>query len=250
MLVFGQGSGPGTFGTYSDSWRWNGATWTQLQTTTVAPPRSFAAAAYDSTLQAVVAFGGGGDDGYLDDTWALAVAPPVQLNAVASRKIHGSAGAFDIDLPLTGTTGIECRSGGPNGAYTLVLTFANPLTSVGSARVINGTGTVSNGVIGSDPHQYLVNLTGVTNAQTIEVSLSSVADSMGSFSSTVSASMNVLAGDTSADRAVNSADISQTKSQSGHDVTSANFREDVTTDGSINSADISLVKSKSGTAIP
>ena len=52
------------------------------------------------------------------------------------------------------------------------------------------------------------------------------------------------------DGSVNSADISQAKSQSGRLVTSANFREDVTTEGSINSADISLVKSKSGTALP
>jgi hypothetical protein len=59
-----------------------------------------------------------------------------------------------------------------------------------------------------------------------------------------------LAGDTTADGLVNSADISQTKSQSGHVVTSSNFREDVSVDGDLNSADISLVKSKSGTALP
>jgi hypothetical protein len=61
--------------------------------------------------------------------------------------------------------------------------------------------------------------------------------------------MALLQGDTSADISVNSADISQTKSQSGRAVSSSNFREDVTTDGSINSADISLVKSKSGKAL-
>jgi hypothetical protein len=60
----------------------------------------------------------------------------------------------------------------------------------------------------------------------------------------------VLVGDTTADGSVNSADISQTKSQSGHTVGSSNFPEDVTADGSVNSADISVVKSKSGTALP
>jgi hypothetical protein len=49
---------------------------------------------------------------------------------------------------------------------------------------------------------------------------------------------------------VNSADIGQTKSQSGQSVTSSNFREDVNADGFINSADIGLVKSRSGTALP
>jgi hypothetical protein len=49
---------------------------------------------------------------------------------------------------------------------------------------------------------------------------------------------------------VDSADISQTKSQSGRAVTSTNFREDLNVDGAIDSADISLVKSKSGTGLP
>ena len=57
-------------------------------------------------------------------------------------------------------------------------------------------------------------------------------------------------GDTTNDGSVNSADIGQTKSQSGSPVTGSNFRQDVTNDGTINSADIGLVKSKSGTALP
>jgi hypothetical protein len=95
-----------------------------------------------------------------------------------------------------------------------------------------------------------VNLTGVTNAQVIKVSLTNVSDSAGDFSSAVSAPMGVLIGDTNADGFVNSADISQTKSQSGQAVTGFNFREDLNADGFLNSADISLVKSKSGTALP
>ena len=61
--------------------------------------------------------------------------------------------------------------------------------------------------------------------------------------------MDALVGDTKADRSVNSADITQTKSQSGQAVTNPNFREDLNSDGSINSADITLVKSKSGTGL-
>src|SRR5205085_8448568 len=120
----------------------------------------------------------------------------------------------------------------------------------GGASVTSGIGSVSTGTIGPDAHQYIVDLTGVANAQTLSVGLTNVSDSLGSFSALVAASMRVLIGDTTGDGAVNSADISQTKSQSGHTVTSSNFREDVTADGSINSADISLVKSKSGSALP
>ena len=73
--------------------------------------------------------------------------PAVQLNGVVSRKIHGSAGTFDINLPLTGNPGIECRSGGTSGTYTMVFTFANPLTSVSSASVSSGTGSVNSSSI-------------------------------------------------------------------------------------------------------
>ena len=177
-------------------------------------------------------------------------ATPVQLVSAASRKTHGSAGTFDINLPLTGNPGIECRSGGGDGNYTLVFNFANPLTSVGCATISSGNGIVSSGAIGSDPHEYIADLNGVADVQVITVSLSNISDSAGDFSSAVSASMGVLVGDTNGDGFVNSADISQTKSESGNAVTSANFREDVTADGFINSADISLVKSKSGSALP
>ena len=173
----------------------------------------------------------------------------VPLPYVTSRKSHGSAGTFDVDLALDGS-GIECRSGGVNDEYTIVFTFANTLTSVGGASITSGSGSVSSRAIGSDLRQYIVNLTGVTNAQTVTVSLTSVSDSAGSFSNIISNSMRVLVGDTSADGSVNSADIAQTKSQSGQLVTGSNFREDVTTDGNLNSGDIGLVKSKSGTALP
>jgi hypothetical protein len=175
---------------------------------------------------------------------------PVQLNAVVSRKVHGDAGPFDINLPVTGAHGIECRSGGADGDYTIVFKFAETLTGVGSARVSSGNGRVVSGAIGSDSHEYIVDLTGVTNAQHLFVTLRGVSDSAGHSSDAISAPMSVLLGDTSADRSVNSADISQTKSRSGQPVSSTNFRSDVTVDGSINSADISQVKSKSGTALP
>ena len=152
---------------------------------------------------------------------------------------------------LSGPRGIECRSGGRNGDYTLVFSFANTLTNVGGASIISGTGSVvSNNIDSSDSHNYIVSLTGVTNAQVITVSLTNVSDSAGNFSGAVSVQMGVLIGDTTGNGSVNSSDIAQTQSQSGQPVTSSNFREDVTANGVINSSDISLVQSESGTALP
>jgi Astacin (Peptidase family M12A)/Divergent InlB B-repeat domain len=169
---------------------------------------------------------------------------------VVSRMTHGSAGTFDVNLPLTGTRGVECRSGGANGNYTMVFQFANSLTSVGGASVTIGTGSVSNSGIGLNNHEYVVNLTGVANAQYITVSLTNVQDSAGNSGNVAGPQVGVLIGDTTANGVVNSSDIAQTQSQSGLGVTSNNFREDVTVNGAINSSDIALVQSKSGTGLP
>jgi trimeric autotransporter adhesin len=176
--------------------------------------------------------------------------PTLKLSSAVSRKTHGSAGTFDIDLPLTGPQGIECRSGGTNSDYTIVFSFANPLTSVGGASVTSGTGTVSTSAIGSDAHQYIVNLTGVANAQTITVSLASVNDSAGNSSSAVSASMGILLGDVNGNGTVSNTDIAALKSQVASPVTSSNFRNDVTANGVISNTDVSSTKAQVGTQLP
>jgi hypothetical protein len=171
------------------------------------------------------------------------------LVGAVSRKVHGSA-TFDVNLPLNGTRGVECRTGGGNGNFTMVFRFALPLSSVGSRSVTAGPGTVSSSAIGSDPHEYIVNLTGVTNAQYVTVTLSSPTDVAGNTSNSVSATMGVLLGDTTGNGVVNSSDIAQTQSQSGQPLTATNCREDVTVSGDINSSDIALVQSQSGMGLP
>jgi hypothetical protein len=160
-----------------------------------------------------------------------------------SRKTHPGAGTFDVDLPLTGPIGIEPRLGGsPTGNHTIVITVAKPVTVGAATCGGNAATTTSNGSV------VTVNCTNVPNAQRINITLSSVSD--GTNVGNVSIPMGVLLADTTADASVNSADIGQTKSQSGATVTLSNFREDVNVDGNLNSADIGLVKSKSGTALP
>ena len=170
---------------------------------------------------------------------------PPQLAAAVSRKTHGGATIFDVNLPITGNPGIECRTGGASGDHQVVATFAAPVT-LNSASISSGTGTVSSTTVSGN--EVVVNLTSVANAQTLVITLLAVND--GSNTGDVSIPMAVLLGDTTANSAVNSSDISLTKSQSGQAVSSSNFRSDLTVNGSINSSDISLVKSKSGTALP
>jgi hypothetical protein len=172
--------------------------------------------------------------------------PALQLTSTVSRKTHGAAGDFDIDLPLTGEPGVECRSSGGN--HTLVITFSNPMVT-GNASVTSGTGTVAGSPTFSG-NTMTVNLTGVTDVQMITVTLSGVTDVFSQVLSDTAISMNMLTGDTNANKSVNSADIAQTKGQSGLPVTAANFRTDVNVSGAISAADIAQVKANSGHTLP
>jgi hypothetical protein len=189
-----------------------------------------------------------------DDLIALAYAtgvpPPVRLNRVVSRKVHGTAGTFDLDLPLH-SSAIECRSGGTNGDYALLFHFANTLTSVGSASVTSGTGSVTTANIdSSDAHNYIVNLTGVRNAQIIKVNLSNVNDSAGDSSAGISQSVGVLLGDVNASARVDGNDVSAVQSHTRQSVNGTTFRYDVNTTGGIDGNDVSLTQSETRTSLP
>ncbi len=217
--------------------QWDGNSW-QVASSSLANGTSFSGVACASGPECW-AVGTGVLDRTLIEVYTATIPP---LASVVSRKVHGNAGTFDIDLPLTGTRGIECRSGGANGTYQMIFSLVNNVTSCGTAS----TGSLSSG---PGSNQCTVNLTGVTNQQNLTVTLSNVLDAQNN-TGNVSATMGVLIGDTNADGFVNSADIGQTKSRSGQTVGSTNFRSDVTVDGNLNSGDIGLVKSKSGTALP
>lgn len=181
----------------------------------------------------------------------------VQLNSVVSRKTHGNAGTFDIDLPLTGPRGIECRSGGANRDYTIIFKFANDLTSVDGASASatkegggNQPVTATGSINPADRKEYIANLTGVPNAQVITVSLTNVTDSAGNSSNGVSASMGVLLGDVNANANVSNADVALVKAQVGAPVTSSNFRNDVNTNGTLSNGDVSVTKAQVGTLLP
>jgi hypothetical protein len=173
--------------------------------------------------------------------------PIIPVSAV-SRKTHGAAGAFDVNLPLTGPSGIECRTGGASGIHQMVVTFAVPVTVL-HASVSSGTGSV--GSVTTAGNQVFVNLTAVSDVQTIVVTLT-IDD--GPNIGTASIPMGVLAGDTNADRRVNVGDTNETRSRSGQVLNPASqgsgiFRNDVNLDARINVGDTNFVRSRSGGSI-
>jgi hypothetical protein len=174
--------------------------------------------------------------------------PALQLSTAVSRKTHGSAGDFDVALPLSGSPGIECRGGGATNDYQIVFTFSNNVES-GTASIDSGVGTIS-GLPVFAGNTMTVNLTGVDNVQVLTVRLSGVTDQYFQTLPDALVSMGVLIGDTNGNASVNAADVAQTKSELGQPVSSTNFRTDVNANGVINSADDALVKSHAGESLP
>ena len=171
---------------------------------------------------------------------------PLAITSIVSRKTHGAAGDFDVDLPLSGSTGVECRSSGGN--HTFVFTFTNNVVS-GNATVTSGTGNVSGSPIFSG-NTMTVALTGVTDQQQITVTASNVTDSFGQTLPDTAVNAVMLISDTNANRSVNASDVAQTKSQIGVTVGSSNFRTDVNVSGTITASDVSQVKSSDGNSVP
>lgn len=170
---------------------------------------------------------------------------PTLAFSAARRLQHGSAGNFDVDLPATGTTGVECRRVS-NRLYQLVFTFVDPVTLSG-ATVTSGSGFVSS-IAGSGSNFLTVSLANMADTQTFTLRLNNVND--GFTIQNVSLQLGVLLGDTTGDRIVNTGDTLQTRSRAGAPVDASTFRSDVNTDGVLNTGDTLLVRSNSGASLP
>ena len=177
--------------------------------------------------------------------------PAALLPDVVSRKTHGIDHAFDIDLPIAGGPGIECRSGGESDAHQVVFKFATGVTFSG-ASVIAAAGNTAEldglPISSADGEEITLNLTNVSDAQTLSITLQDVSSGGGSPANVV-VPMMVLAGDTDEDARVNVIDTNQTKSRSGQQTDQDNFRTDVNLDGRINVGDTNFVKAHSGSFV-
>lgn len=178
-------------------------------------------------------------------TLVLTIPSALQASTAGSVKQHGSAGEFTVNLPLTGTPGVECRAA-TNGSHTVVITFNNEVVA-GNATVTAGSGSAATTVAGQT---MIIDLTGVTNTQTVTLGLTQVTDVYGQALPNTSVSVGFLLGDSNGSGGVTSTDVAQTKAVSGQTANATNFREDFNASGTISSTDVALVKSAAGTSIP
>jgi hypothetical protein len=186
------------------------------------------------------------------DAYYLSQAVIVSISCGGNLTLDSAAsvkGPFAIDLPLTGTPGVEDRSGGPRRLYEIDLTFNNMITSVDD--VATSCGTVKRATVDSgDAHRLIVSLGGVTcTAEDVTITLTGVHDDQGGTLDT-SLTFGLLVGDVTGNGTVNSADVRTTQDVVGQDTNSHNFRADVNEDGQITRADVTIVKGQLGNRLP
>jgi uncharacterized protein (TIGR02597 family) len=170
---------------------------------------------------------------------------PVAAAGAVSRKSHAGT-PFDVSLPLFGPPGIECRTSGGTNDYQVLLNFPAAVTFSG-ASVTSGAGSIS-GSSGSGTTGVTVNLTGVTTAQRITITLFGVND--GTNTNDIAVRMGVLWGDVTGNGTVSNTDVATVKAQVGAPVSGSNFRNDVNGNGVISNTDVAAAKAQVGASLP
>jgi hypothetical protein len=183
-----------------------------------------------------------------EDIYFVRVAPAASNLALLSAE--SVLGGFGINLPLTGASGVECRSGGSQSNYVVDFIFNNNLSSVASVTTSCGT-IVSSMIDGTDSHRYIVNLSAPScNAEDVTVTLHNVTDNQTNTLTAAPVTMELLLGDVDGDRTVTTTDFNLTKADNGHSADETNFREDINSNGRIDRRDAKVVRQQRGTSLP
>ena len=174
---------------------------------------------------------------------------PVALSSVFSRKIHGTAGTFDLPIDLaaaiSGAVTVEPRVSGTS--HTIVFRFNVPVVTVGSISSLDAASVaIGSAIFAISGNDVVVTLSGVPDNRRAKITLTNINGT--NFNAV--ASIGFAVGDVSNNRAVNASDILGAKARSGKPLDTTNFRFDVDTSGAINAADVSAVKKRSGFGLP
>jgi hypothetical protein len=159
-------------------------------------------------------------------------------------------GGFAIDLPLTGPSGVEDRSTGPNGKLKITMTFNNNIVSVQGAGASCGGGLKSLTIDGNTVTTNWVAVPHGCNGSDNIVTLTDILDDQGNTLGSASVPVGLLLGDANGDRVVNPADRQYVRGFKGQKIDSTNFRADVSSDGYIGVSDVRLVEKQQGTSLP
>lgn len=175
---------------------------------------------------------------------AMADTNALTMVSAVSRKVHGTAGTFDLPLnigPANSAT-VEPRTGGPT---TFLFTFSDNITTVdgtlGSTNFTITNATFSDASIASNT--LTLNLTAIPDTSLVLVTLNGITDLANNpLTGTDNVAVRALYGDVSQSGTVNVMDMQMVKNQLLQAVTPANFLCDVNCNGSINVMDLQPVK--------
>ena len=161
--------------------------------------------------------------------------------AAGSRKTHGGAGSFDVNILGSNGLGIESRTAASGSSHQVVFTFANPVTIADAIATPgpNATGSVAGAPIANGNH-VTVNLSNVSNQQRLTIKLLGVSD--GVIANDFLVTMGLLSGDVNANGAVEGSDVSAVQGHTRQRVSNSTFIYDVNCNGSIESSDVSTVQ--------
>jgi Kelch motif len=172
------------------------------------------------------------------------------LELTSAQSFIGSS-PFGINLPLSGPSGVEDRSGGPTGRYKIVMVFNNNITSLTGATSSCGA-ILSATISAADAHRVNVVLSAKRSciASDIIVTADGISDDQGNFLPSASVTMGLLVGDVDGDRTVTTNDVRAIKADRGMATDSSNFREDINGDGHIESGDVKIAAGQVGRSLP
>jgi hypothetical protein len=197
------------------------------------------------TLLSVLAAGGTVTVSYM--ATATASSPPVApaLQSAVSRKIHGTAGTFDLGLSAVDTNPTTEPRQGP--AQTIVFTFDKPIASA-TATITEGTAAA--GAPAFSGNDVIVGLSGVSNKQYVTIALTNVSAVDGGTGGSGSVRVGFLLADVNQNRVVTVSDIVLVNAQIAHVVTSANFLKDVNANGILTVGDKLITNNNVTKALP
>jgi hypothetical protein len=177
------------------------------------------------------------------------VQPPANLVSAASRRAHGGAGNFDVDLLALGGA-IEPRNGGPR---KIVITYDAPLQAADGSFELGDEVTVSSGaniVATLDCDSVIIDLDSVPDESCLTVHLTGLA-----LASDIAAvlpdkqfAVVALAGDVNGNGTVSQADEDIVTANLGLGLSPATFRSDVDADGDVDNVDVILTGAWDGNA--
>jgi Cadherin-like beta sandwich domain len=203
-------------------------------TVTSGTPTPISLAVGGNAINAVVT----AHDGTTTQTYALAVtreAPGTNapiLQSAVSRRVHGSAGTFDLPLSLVPTNPTTEPRKGPG--QSIVFTFDKAVNSALATPSEGNTTVAAPSFSGKD---VIVPLPGVTDRQYVTLNLDSVSSTDGGSGGCGVVRVGFLVGDVSQNRVVTVSDLAQVNAQLAQIVTPANFLKDVNASGTLSVAD-------------